>query len=43
MPNIPQSEPPKPRSWDGFEDVVWDLYVCAWNDPNAQHLDRIGK
>jgi hypothetical protein len=35
MPTPPTSELPKPRSWDGFADIVWDIYGCKWKDPDA--------
>lgn len=43
MPTIPQSELPRPKSWDEFEDIVWDLFARAWNDPNAQRYGRSGQ
>ena len=43
MPNIPQSELPRPKSWDEFEDIVWDLYTRLWDDPNAQRYGRSGQ
>ena len=30
MPTVPQSELPRPKSWDEFEDIVWDLYRRLW-------------
>jgi hypothetical protein len=43
MPNIPQSELPKPKSWDEFEDIVWDLYVRLWQEPHADRYGRTGQ
>lgn len=43
MPTIPQGELPRPKSWDEFEDIVWDLYARAWDDPNAQRCGRSGQ
>jgi tetratricopeptide (TPR) repeat protein len=43
MPTVPQSELPKPKSWDEFEDIVWDLYKRVWGDPDAQRYGRTGQ
>ncbi len=43
MPTIPQSELPKPKSWDEFEDIVWDLYTRRWRDPHADRYGRGGQ
>jgi hypothetical protein len=43
MPNIPQTELSKPKSWDEFEDIVWDLYTRVWQDPHAQRYGRSGQ
>jgi len=43
MPTVPQSELPIPKSWDEFEDIVWDLYSRLWDDPNAQRYGRPGQ
>ena len=43
MPTVAQSEWPKPKSWDEFEDIVWDLYLRLWDDPNAQRYGRPGQ
>jgi hypothetical protein len=29
------SDLPKPRPWDGFEDIVWDVYTRKWNELDA--------
>jgi hypothetical protein len=43
MPTIPQSEIPRPKSWDEFEDIVADLYGRLWNDPNTCRYGRTGQ
>jgi len=43
MPTIPQSEIPRPKSWDEFEDIVADLYGRLWNDPNTRRYGRTGQ
>lgn len=43
MPDITTSEFPLPRSWEEFEDIVWDLYARIWLDPNAQRNGRSGQ
>lgn len=43
MPNIVQTEIPRPKSWDEFEDLVCDLYARCWNDPNADRYGRAGQ
>ena len=43
MPDPVTSELPKPKSWDEFEDIVWDIYKRKWNDPNAQRYGRPGQ
>lgn len=35
MPNPSTSELPKPRSWDEFEDIVWEIYTRRWKDSSA--------
>jgi hypothetical protein len=40
MPNIAQTELYPPKSWDEFEDIVWDLYSRVWGDPNAERYGR---
>jgi predicted helicase len=32
-----------PKSWDEFEDIVWELYARLWHDPNAQRHGRSGQ
>jgi len=43
MPTIPQSELPRPKSWDEFEEIVWDIYQRLWKDPHAQRYGRSGQ
>jgi len=43
MPTIPQSEIPRPKSWDEFEDIVADLYARAWDDPHTRRYGRAGQ
>jgi hypothetical protein len=43
MPTVPQSELAVPKSWDEFEDIVWDLYRRVWGDPNAERYGRKGQ
>jgi hypothetical protein len=42
MPNIPQSEIPRPQSWDEFEDIVADLYARIWG-VTAERYGRSGQ
>jgi tetratricopeptide (TPR) repeat protein len=43
MPTVPGSELPVPKSWDEFEDIVWDLYSREWDDPHAQRYGVSGQ
>ena len=43
MPTIPQSKLPKPKDWDEFEHIAWDLYTRLWDDPNAKRYGRSGQ
>ncbi len=43
MPTVPQSELPKPESWNEFEDIVADLYTRTWDDPQTQRYGRSGQ
>lgn len=43
MPTIPQGELPKAKSWDEFEDIVWDLFALDWQDPHAVRNGRSGQ
>jgi tetratricopeptide (TPR) repeat protein len=40
VPTIPQSDLPKPKSWDEFEDIVWNIYSREWHDPHAERNGR---
>ncbi len=28
MPTLPTAELPKPKSWDEFEEIVWDIFTA---------------
>ena len=43
MPILSTSELPKPKSWEEFEDIVWEVYKRKWQDPNAQKYGRHGQ
>jgi len=43
MPTIPQSDLPRPKSWDEFEDIVWNIYSREWHDPHAERNGRSGQ
>jgi hypothetical protein len=43
MPIPSTSELPKPKSWDEFEDIVWEIYTRKWKDPHAQRYGRSGQ
>lgn len=43
MPSIAQTDIPKPKSWEEFEDLIWDLYARRWKDPNADRYGRAGQ
>ena len=43
MPTRAHSELPRPKSWDEFEDIVWDIYTRLWNDPHADRYGRNGQ
>jgi len=34
---------PKPKDWDEFENLVWDLFRRRWQDPDAQRYGRSGQ
>ena len=42
MPTIAQMELLKPKSWDEFEDICWDLYTRLCEDPHADRFDHSG-
>ncbi len=43
MPSLVTSELLRPRSPDEFEDLIWDIYRCKWQDPHAQRNGRSGQ
>jgi hypothetical protein len=43
MPIPSTSDLPKPKSWDEFEDIVWEIYTRRWQDPYAQRYGRSGQ
>ena len=43
MPTLSTSELPKPKSWDEFEEIVWDIFKRKWNDPDAKRYGRSGQ
>jgi hypothetical protein len=43
MPTPSTSDLPKPKSWDEFEDIVWEIYTRRWRDPHAQRYGRSGQ
>ncbi len=43
MPTPSTSDLPKPKSWNEFEDIVWDIYTRRWQDPHAQRYGRSGQ
>lgn len=43
MPSVPQGELPRPKSWEEFEDIVWDIFRRIWQDPHATRYERSGQ
>ncbi|MBD2571108.1 restriction endonuclease [Anabaena lutea] len=43
MPTPSTSDLPKPKSWDEFEDIMWEIYTRRWQDPHAQRYGRSGQ
>lgn len=43
MPTPSTSNLPKPKSWDEFEDIVWEIYTRTWQDPHTQRYGRSGQ
>lgn len=43
MPTPSTSDLPKPKSWNEFEDIVWEIYTRRWQDPYAQRYGRSGQ
>ena len=33
----------KPKNWDEFEAIVWDLFRRSWQDEDAQRYGRSGQ
>jgi len=34
---------PPPKSWEDFEEMLWDLFRAEWNDPHTQKHGRRGQ
>lgn len=43
MPIPSTSDLPKPKSWDEFEDIVWEVHTRKWQDPHTQRYGRSGQ
>ncbi|MBW4670436.1 MAG: NACHT domain-containing protein [Cyanomargarita calcarea GSE-NOS-MK-12-04C] len=43
MPIPATSELPKPKDWNEFEDIVWEIYTRKWQDSHAQRYGRSGQ
>lgn len=43
MPTPSTSHLPKPKSWDEFEDIIWNIYTRRWQDIHAQRYGRSGQ
>ncbi len=43
MPTPSTSDLPKPKSWDEFEDITWEIYKRKWHDNHAQRYGRSGQ
>jgi hypothetical protein len=43
MPTPSTSDLPKPKSWDDFEDITWEIYKRKWQDNHAQKYGRSGQ
>lgn len=43
MPTIATSELLPPKSWDEFEDIVWNVYTREWQDHHAERYGRSGQ
>src|SRR3989337_2452037 len=43
MPIPSTSEFPIPKSWDEFEDIVWEVFRRLWGDPAAKRYGRSGQ
>ncbi|MBW4512442.1 MAG: restriction endonuclease [Scytonematopsis contorta HA4267-MV1] len=40
MPSPATSELPKPKDWNEFEDIVWEIYTRKWQ---GSHVERYGR
>ena len=43
MPTPSTSNLPKPKSWDEFEDITWEIYKRKWHDNHAEKYGRSGQ
>ncbi|HSF74384.1 MAG TPA: restriction endonuclease, partial [Microcoleus sp.] len=43
MPTPSTSDLPKPKYWDDFEDITWEIYKRKWHDNHAQKHGRSGQ
>lgn len=43
MPTPSTSDLPKPKSWNEFEDITWEIYKRKWHDNHAQRYGRSGQ
>ncbi|MEG3939513.1 hypothetical protein QT995_15290 [Microcoleus sp. S36b_A3] len=43
MPTPSTSDLPKPKSWDEFEDITWEIYKRKWQENHAQRYGRSGQ
>lgn len=43
MPTPATSELPKPKDWNEFEDIVWEIYTRKWQDSHAKRYGRSGQ
>src|SRR3990170_1919226 len=43
MPTPATSEFSPPKSWDEFEDIIWEIFRRLWRDPEAKRYGRSGQ
>jgi len=43
MPTPSTSDLPKPKSWDEFEDIIWEIYTRRWKNIHTQRYGRSGQ
>ena len=43
MPTRATSEFSPPKSWDEFEDIIWEIFRRLWRDPEAKRYGRSGQ